>query len=114
MSNRFNSLDQQTQNILFAILQFQGDITGQISRQIRKEMMGITVTVSQILRRLEDERQATHDLRTRSALLEEICKRDKTEYKISDEIIPALKCLAFVVMLRIDYETKWERRYSNV
>ena len=94
MSNRFNSLDQQTQNILFAILQFQTDINGQISRQIREEMMGITVTVSQILRRVEDERQATHDLQTRSALLEEICKRDKIEYKISDEIISGIEMLS--------------------
>lgn len=96
MSNRFNSLDQQTQNILFAILQFQRDIPGQISLQIREEMMGITVTVSQILSRLEDERQATHDLhlQTRSALLEEICKRNKTRYKISDEIVSGIEMLS--------------------
>jgi hypothetical protein len=93
MSNRFNTLDQQAQNILFAILQFQGDITGQISRQIREEMMGITVAVSQILRRLEDERQATHNLQTRSTLLEEICKREKTHYQKSDEIVSGIEML---------------------
>ncbi|KAH6698160.1 hypothetical protein BKA61DRAFT_530992, partial [Leptodontidium sp. MPI-SDFR-AT-0119] len=71
-------------------------LKGQISQQIREEITGITVTVSQILSRLETMTQGAHDdhLQTRRAILEQICERKKRLYDKSQEVTASVEMLS--------------------
>jgi hypothetical protein len=68
----------------------------QVSRQIREEITGITVTLSQILSRFDVTDQEAHDsrLKARYALLKEICEREDLECHGSQELIADIEMLS--------------------
>ena len=91
-SARFDSLDQQTQQVLSSILQCHNDIAGHVSR----EMMAITTTVSQILSRLCSRNQGSHDVQlcTRGNILEQMCERENHQYHKTQQITAGIEMLS--------------------
>ena len=53
MSSRFDTLDQQTQQILVSILESSSTTTTKISRDLREQMTAQTVAFTQLLSRIE-------------------------------------------------------------
>jgi hypothetical protein len=78
------------------ILGYRYGIAGEVSRQIREGISAITIAVSQILSRLESQNQGSHDieLRSRSAILKQICQRENLQHHISQEITAGIEMLS--------------------
>lgn len=78
----FESLGAETKQlfeVLSTVIQQDNAIAGQISEQIHEEMITITITLSQILSRLDSQDKATHDIQhgIRGTILKRICDQEE-------------------------------------
>jgi len=128
-SARFNSLDQQTQQILCAISQLHTSITGQISQHVREETAGIAATVSQILCRLDTmcESAKEEHVHFRRSLVKRICMRESSDHPELQEINAGIEmlsvsigaeqklriCVQKTILNSLEYD-EMTTRYENV
>ncbi|KAE9364418.1 hypothetical protein N431DRAFT_421379 [Stipitochalara longipes BDJ] len=90
-SARFKSLDRQTREILATMLDQTTNANKNTPRELREAMSALTVTITQLLSRVEQINQEGHS-RTRDEILRKICEREGMLCSV-DQIVSGIEML---------------------